>query len=256
MSSSIHPKVIYFVSKNCSKEWEIIPKKIEFYSLLFVEEGSAVYIIDGEKYEPQKGDVLCIKPGSVREATTTGMTCIGIDFVLQEESDFNLPILTRWGDLEDFRILFQDLQFEWLQQKPGFELKSVAYLMLILHKLIYERKQHVKNIHVELMKRFIMEHHKQDLSVGMIAKEVSLSPVYCGALFKRIENCTIAEFLTQVRINRAITLLETGEYSISETAMESGFMDIYYFSNTFKKIVGVSPSKYKNYHSIKMTQLK
>ena len=255
MSSVIYPKVIYFVSKNCSKEWGILPQEINFYSMLFVEEGSANYLIDGEKYEPQKGDVLFIKPGSTREAVTEGMTCIGIDFTLQEGDTIELPHLIHWGDFEDFHIHFQDLKFEWLQQKKGFELKSVACLMLVLHKLMYENKQKPKNIHVELMKKFIMENHKQDLPLAMIAKEVSLSPVYCGALFKRVEKCTIAEFLTQVRINRAITLLETGEYSISETALESGFVDIYYFSNTFKKMVGISPSKYKNRRSVKITQL-
>jgi len=252
MSSSFYPEVVYFVSKYCSKEWELIPREIEFYSMLFVEEGSANYIIDGEKYDLRAGDVLCMKPGTFREATTEGMTCIGINFILQEGSEFDLPILTEWGDFEDFHILFQDLKFEWLQQKKGFELKSVACLMLILHKLMYEKKQTTKNVHVELMKKFMMENHKQYLPVAMIAEAVSLSPVYCGALFRRIENCTLAEFLTQVRINRAITLLETGEYSISEVAVESGFVDIYYFSNTFKKIVGVSPSKYKSTRNIKI----
>jgi len=255
MSSIFYPEVVYFVSKNCGVEWELIPREIEFYSMLFVEEGSADYIINGEKYKVKKGDVLCIKPGSIREATTEGMACIGINFILQAECEINLPNLTHWGDFEDFYIHFQDLKFEWLQQKKGFELKSVACLILILHKLLYENKQNAKNIHVELMKKFIMENHKLDLSLAMIAKEVSLSPVYCGALFKRIEKCTIAEFLTQVRINRAITLLETGEYSISETAAECGFIDIYYFSNTFKKMVGVSPSKYKNTRNVKITQL-
>jgi len=255
MSSIIYPEVVYFVSKNCSKEWEIAPQEISYYSILFIEDGSANYIIDGKEYAPQKGDVLFIKPGSKRQATTKGMTCIGIDFRLQTGCNIDLPILIQWGDFEDFRIHFQDLKFEWLQKKTGFELKSVACLMLILHKLIYEQKHTAKNIHVELMKQFIMENHKKELSVAMIAKEVSLSPVYCGALFKKIENCTIAEFLAQVRINRAMTLLETGEYSISETAEECGFVDIYYFSNTFKKMVGVSPSKYKNTRSVKITQL-
>ena len=252
MSASIYPEVIYFVSKNCSKEWGINRQQIHYFSMLFVEDGSANYIIDGRRYEPKKGDVLFIKPGSTREATTEGMTCIGIDFRMQNGEDIDLPVLNHWGSLEDFRIQFQDLKFEWLQKNAGFELKSVASLMLILHKLIYEKKQDSKNIHVELMKNFIMENHKDDISVATIAKIVSLSPVYCGALFKKVENCTIAEFLTRVRINHAMTLLETGEYSISETAEECGFVDIYYFSNTFKKMVGISPSRYKNSRNVKL----
>jgi len=246
MNSLFYPKVVYFVSKNCTTEWELVPREIEFYSMLFVEEGSANYLIDGEKYDVKAGDVLCIRPGSIREATTVGMRCIGINFILPNGCDFEIPVLTTWGDFESFHPHFQDLKFEWLEQKEGFNLKSNACLMLILHKLIYEKKDNSKNIHVELMKRFMIDNHKQELSVSIIADIVSLSPVYCGALFKKIENCTIAEFLTRVRINRAMVLLETGEYSISSVAEECGFTDIYYFSNTFKKIVGISPSRYKN----------
>lgn len=252
MSSLFYPEVSYFVSKTCDRDWELSPREIEFYSMVFVEEGSADYIIAGQHKRIETGDVLCMPPGTFRTATTTGMTCIGINFFLPQGCDFELPLVTHWGDLEDFHIHFRDLKFEWLQQRVGFELKSAARLMLILHKLLYQKKHDAKNVHVEAMKSFIMENHKQDLSMAIIAKEVGLSSVYCGALFKKIENCTIAEFLTRVRINRAMTLLETGEHSISETAEECGFVDIYYFSNTFKKIVGISPSKYKNKRSMQV----
>ena len=53
----------------------------------------------------------------------------------------------------------------------------------------------------------------------------------------------------KVRINRAMTLLESGEHNITTTAEECGFIDIYYFSNVFKKVVGMTPSKYKNSRS-------
>ena len=256
MNLAIYPKIIHFVSKNCAKEWEITPQKINHYSMLFIESGSATYVINETQYQPQAGDILFVKPGSNRRATTLGMRCIGIDFLLQDEQLLiELPDVIHWGDFEDFYLFFQDLKFEWLQRKAGFELKSVACLILILHKLIYEKKQDMKNGHVELMKKFIMENHRQDLSVAIIAEAVNLSPVYCGALFKKVEHCTIAEFLTRVRINRAMTLLETGEYSIGETAEESGFVDVYYFSNTFKKLVGLSPSKYKKLRNVKVNSI-
>jgi len=254
MNSVLIPEMIYFVSKSCTTEWNIPTQEINYYSILFVEEGSADYVINGHACTPGKGDILFLKPGTTRQAVTRGMTCIGIDFILQAEMKIDLPDLIHWGDFEDFRIPLQDLKFEWLQQNEGFELKSIACLMLILHKLIYEKKLVEKNVHVELIKKYIMENHKEDISMLMIAESVGLSSVFCGALFKKTENCTISEFLARVRINRAMILLETGEYSISATAEECGFIDIYYFSNTFKKIVGVSPSKYKKTRNVKISK--
>jgi len=246
MESFIRPEVFHFVSKFCGEDWEIISQEIPYYSLLFVEQGSAEYIIDDVTYYPEKGDILLVKPGSSRRATAKSMRCIGIDFIMPTDQSLTLPNLIHWGDFEDFEFYFKELKFEWLQRNPGFELKATACLMLILHKLMFEHKDGGKNNHVEMMKNYILDNHHQDISMASIAEHVNLSPVYCGSLFRKVEHCTVAEFLTRVRINRAMNLLETGEYGVGETAAACGFLDIYYFSNTFKKVVGMSPSKYKN----------
>ena len=51
------------------------------------------------------------------------------------------------------------------------------------------------------------------------------------------------EYLIRLRITRAKRLLEDGR-SVSDAAQESGFSDIYYFSNVFKKCEGQSPRQY------------
>ena len=252
METLLHPEMIYFVTKQCSREWKLDNNWTIFHSLVFIMEGSADYEVDGHYFHAQSGDVILIEPGSLRNATTRGMSCVGIDFQLLKGEKLDLPLVFSYGNLEELNLIFLDLKFEWLQKKPGFMLKSQALLMLLLHKLIYERKEGPKNAHVEVMKRYIMKNFRENITVKMVADDVGLSPVYCGALFKKVEALSISEFLNQVRINKAISLLETGEYSIGEIADETGFMDIYYFSNTFKKTVGVSPSAYKNSHNLKM----
>jgi len=246
MKNTLFPTLTYFVNKECTTDWSIPPQSIYLYSFLFIEEGDVIYSIDNVEYKAKKGDIIFVKPRSSRWAKTDGMKCIGIDFELPDGNDIDLPPLLQFGQIDDLRIHLQDIKYEWLQQNPGYTLKADANLMLILHKLIYEKKSSSKNIHVEMMKNYIIENHKQDISVSVIADIVNLSPVYCGALFKKTENCTIAEFLNRIRINKAMSLLESGEYTISQTALECGFIDIYYFSNSFKKVVGMSPRKYKN----------
>ena len=46
-------------------------------------------------------------------------------------------------------------------------------------------------------------------------------------------------------MEKAKELLITGHYTVSEIAYECGFENVYYFSNVFKKIVGVSPTAYR-----------
>lgn len=248
----LHPEMIYFVTKTCSNEWKIENNWTTFHSLVFIMEGKAFYEVDGHAFEATAGEAILIEPGSFRNAKTSGMSCVGIDFNLFKGEKVDLPLVFKCDNLEELHGIFQDLKFEWLQKKPGFMLKSQALLMLLLHKLIYERKQAKTNVHVELVKQYIMRHYQLNLTVKAVADEVGLSPVYCGALFKKMEGQSISEFLNRVRINRAMSLLETGEYNIGEIAEETGFLDIYYFSNTFKKMVGMSPSAYKNDRNLKV----
>jgi len=53
------------------------------------------------------------------------------------------------------------------------------------------------------------------------------------------------EFIRTARLNYSVKLLESGKYSVTEAAFESGFNDIKYFRKRFQEQFGVSPSEYK-----------
>lgn len=246
MKELIHPSMIYFVKKECDPSWRIDHQQISFYGMVFLLEGSADYIIDGVPYRLQQGDVLCVHPGSCRSATTSGMACVAIDFVLQPGEAVDLPVVTLWKDFTDMQWIMNEINYEWLQKNDGYAMKCQALLTLILHKLLYERRNRQTNVHVNAIKRYIVEHYQEELTVKAIARVVNLNPVYCGALFKKVEKRTISEFINRVRINKAAALLESGEYNVSEAAERTGFKDIYHFSSTFKQLMGISPRAYRN----------
>ena len=249
MSSGNYPTMIYFVQKECSTNWKLNSTHIYFYDLVFVQSGSADYIINGSSYHVKAGDVIFIQPGSSRIASTQGMTCVSIDF-LYGESDVlrELPHVISGIDFTDFEPLFASIKYEWLQQTEGYQLKCQALFGLILHKLMYGQSKSDENYHINTIKKYIIEHYAEHITVAHLARMLDLNPVYCGALFKKTMNQTIQQFITQVRINKAANLLQLSEYKISEVAFLTGFNDIYYFSTTFKSIMKVSPSMYRNSH--------
>ncbi|MBQ7915511.1 MAG: helix-turn-helix transcriptional regulator [Firmicutes bacterium] len=242
----LHPEMYYFVQKECTTNWHLNDHKILAYSLLFVMEGSAHYIIDGKSYEPQKGNIIFIKPGSVRTAWTEGMRVTALDFVLPEGESLELDTMMYRSDLDAFLDIFRDIRPDWLLRRQGYELKCQALFALVLHKLMYEVDPGKRNQHVENMKSYILEHYKEEILVNHLAQLCNLNPVYCGALFKKEEGCTIAEFVNRLRMNKAADLLRKGEHTVGEVSESVGFKDIYYFSNTFKKYMGVSPIQYRN----------
>ncbi len=56
---------------------------------------------------------------------------------------------------------------------------------------------------------------------------------------------TFIDYLTSVRIRKAIELLHSGELKIYEIAELTGYANQHYFSNVFKKNLGVSPAEYR-----------
>lgn len=82
------------------------------------------------------------------------------------------------------------------------------------------------------------------LSVAEVAAHFQLHPTYLGSVFKRVQHTSLLQYISEVRINEARTLLRDTNLKISEIAEKTGFSDIYYFSKRFKKITGCSPKEY------------
>lgn len=95
--------------------------------------------------------------------------------------------------------------------------------------------------------QYISEHYNDDeISVGTIAESLGLSEGHLSRMFKKETDYTVMAYLTQYRIHTAMKLLTDCRYKVYEVAEMVGYHDITYFSSTFKKIVGVSPSEYQD----------
>lgn len=98
---------------------------------------------------------------------------------------------------------------------------------------------------IRIAKTYIAKNYQNDISLNIVAEAVNLSPVYFSILFKREVGQNYIDYLNQYRINVARDLLKDIKYNVNEVASSVGFNDTRYFSKTFKKIVGITPSQYK-----------
>ena len=92
---------------------------------------------------------------------------------------------------------------------------------------------------------YIREHYSDpDICVSEIAGALGISEGHLSHMFKKETGGTILFWMTRCRIREAIRLLKEGRMKIYEVAEASGYRDIAYFSSTFKRITGHSPSEY------------
>ena len=87
------------------------------------------------------------------------------------------------------------------------------------------------------------------LSLKTLAARLNVSQVHLGRLFKRDTGKMFTAFLNDFRIEKAKQLLLHTTLKSSEIAASVGFSNPNYFSNTFKKTVGVYPTRYRSSHT-------
>ena len=96
---------------------------------------------------------------------------------------------------------------------------------------------------------YIAEHYgNADLTVGMIAEHLHISEGHLSHVFRRDTGFTLVEYLAQYRIREAAKRLTDVRVKIYEVAQAVGYQDVAYFSGSFRKLIGCTPSEYQNAH--------
>ena len=79
----------------------------------------------------------------------------------------------------------------------------------------------------------------------MVAEHVQLNSSYLSTLFKNVMGQNLSSFITEVRTRRACQLLKNTNLPLKTISEEVGYANQYYFSSSFKKNMGLSPSAYR-----------
>ena len=97
------------------------------------------------------------------------------------------------------------------------------------------------------IKNFIADHYQDDnLSIKDISDHVFLSTSYICTLFKNETGQTLNQYITKYRVEKAKKLLADPLNKITDISSNVGYSDGNYFGKTFKKIVGLSPTEYRD----------
>ncbi|MCI8512541.1 MAG: response regulator [Lachnospiraceae bacterium] len=141
------------------------------------------------------------------------------------------------GDL--FGLLPQALKRESFAQ-------WLSYAALRINRAIREERDNTTKKVIERAMQYIQEHYQDpDLSLEQLCRYLHMSPAYFSTTFKKETGQTYVAYLTEVRLNRAVELLNTTDEKTYVIASQVGYQEQNYFSYVFKKRFGVSPTRFR-----------
>ena len=101
------------------------------------------------------------------------------------------------------------------------------------------------NAHIRHALRYMAANYAEPLTLESVAHEVGLSPNYLSKLFQESVGVGFREQLNRIRIEESKQLLLNTDYSLADIALAMGFVDQSYFCKVFKRIVGLTPGKFR-----------
>lgn len=127
-----------------------------------------------------------------------------------------------------------DELYRWFEDRIVFSCSNIA-----------SRKEESSNDAIAASKSFIEKNFTKNITLEDVSQEVNISTYYLSRIFKEETGQNFIDYLTNLRIKKAKELLSRTQYSMKEICAMSGYSDPNYFSKTFKKNVGVTPTEYR-----------
>lgn len=146
---------------------------------------------------------------------------------------WNIDMDSEFGAIED-RI----------NSSPSFESLIARYGEIIKQRVEQMRKgmNLSKNGSFERVLSYVDIHYSDMICAYDIAKKFYIDPAYFSKLFKRETGYNYKDYITRLRMNKAMVYLQTGRYSVVEVANMVGFRSARHFSKVFRIRTGYYPS--------------
>ncbi|MGX5817205.1 chromate resistance protein ChrB domain-containing protein [Chitinophaga lutea] len=148
-------------------------------------------------------------------------------------------------------MLLYDALYSWakdLQQIKHTQQPDEQQLLAAINRFLQSKKKaggQMPAWAIEL-REMIQDHIDTSLTLKELSQSLDINPSYLSREFsKHFDNRSFAEYIQQLRIDKAIRLMEDPAYSLTEIAYLAGFSDQSHFSRIFKKLKGDSPNAYR-----------
>jgi len=154
-------------------------------------------------------------------------------------------------DGEEMIGQFQQIIDLFSSEETGSKLLMNARVLLLLHSFYtVTGESRKRNPAVEQCMAYMRRHYSQHITLETLGQLTGYAPLHVLRLFKAQTGKTPHDFLQNLRMMQARSLLDSTRLSIPEVAAAVGFQGASTFQTLFKRTFGISPGKYRKHSEV------
>ncbi len=248
--SKLVVKKIYGVHRSRFGPRERRDENLAFCQLVIRITGTTEFRTDDAVYKSDCHHVVFVPKGSTYTMTSSGLTdSVWIDFHLYSTGDPLVLSSYEIQNVQELVTVFERMERKRMFRKPAFRNYSMSALYELFARVEAQSGASGAAPHkyktIKPAIDYIEKHYDNpDLNNTVLAQASGISEVYLRKVFNAVFGITPARYITNIRMEKAKTLLIGGVASISEVAESVGYNNIYHFSKAFKRVTGETPTNY------------
>lgn len=249
----------------------------DFLELVYIEEGTATHVLGDEETVVKRGNYLIIDYGTSHKYRAIGDNTVKVINCLFLPSflDRSLKSCRKFSEVIgnylikiDSGMLTQNPSQTVFEDGDGkiyaliknmleeFDGKSKGYIEVMranlieiivrtLRQIMDTDKDYNDDKVTACMKEYVHNHFSENLSLTDISKQLNYSLSYLSIKFKRDTGMNFNDYVQRYRVEQSCTMLKNSDKKIYDIARAVGYNDLKYFNNIFKRIMGMTPYRFR-----------
>ena len=244
----------------------------EHYELYFLFSGARNFFLKDKMYKIEAPCYIVIPPYTMHKTEGSGFMRINVNVMPDALSDYEISALNRLSANENiaalpqytsakiYELLTEGLTVFNVESEQANEVLKATVTLIIYYLTKAENQKTFspltaknKNVSPVVLNviDYLSKNFEDEIRLEPLAKRFFMSKTALCSSFKKAMNCTIGEYVSGLKLNKAKEYLTNTKKSVEEISALCGFSSATYMGLVFKKKTGVSPLNYRKIQNTK-----
>ena len=252
-------KLLYISRSRCENDWHSLPHSHSFAELFYIMDGKGFFRVESQQFPVHPGDLVVVNPSVLHTELSfvdnpLEYIVMGIDGAQFQQSDSQERRFFHLSDSESrdgYRFYMETILRESANRQEDYleVCAGLTQVFLVLLRRLSHRRLSVSRARstseCARVKQYMDEHFAEDITLDTLAALSHMNKHYLVHAFNKEVGCSPISYLLARRIVESKHLLENSNESVNQVGLRLGFSSPSYFSQRFKKAVGVTPLEYR-----------